>query len=239
MSNRNPFISLSTEGVVGLFFSLLTYLIPLTWPWHVFCVLLTCAIGVDVVRRMPLKNNLRVVFQVLIVAAVIGLNFEPIYSKIFPSAPVPSIGSLEYVSATIKFVRKLSTGDDYVQMQVQLKNENPYLIQYSATLSGSANGKTPQQKQVVLKGYVAANSRIFLIYNDIYNVKLNGNGEFMPAFVGILKYNVKYRSVMETDFVRSTGKTLRFISPFGSAEIYKPMNEIFPIVVRFDSEIEK
>lgn len=148
------------------------------------------------------------------------------------------LGSLQFVKGIMEVGHSKSTGNIYVQLQVEIFNENDFMIEFTAVLSGNANGVTPEPSARSVAGHIAAKGSSLLTYDRILGAKFNDNSNFNPAVVAFLKYDLKYKEVGAKDWTRASAKSLRFSQPFNYVSGATGTNKVFPTTVLVNSSSE-
>jgi hypothetical protein len=160
------------------------------------------------------------------------------------SGPVPVLGSLQYVVFTAHVTRKNSTKQTSVQMMVEVRNANNYLVQYHVHMRGNVNDKSPSPTDTEFDGYIGANETRQLMYSRIDDVPANEHPDInKPVLWGILDYDVTYWAAENSSGVkRQTSKTCRFEMTRPFSKDMKP-NEYketrLDTVIKLSNEIEK
>ena len=125
--------------------------------------------------------------------------------------PMP-VGSLAFVIFTADVHKKIGQNLADVQMIVEVKNSNNFLLKFHAKLTGTVNGKETDPKAIEFDGFAYPNQSAFLRSPRIFGVpfKINIDGR-TPAMTGYLDYDVTYReAATEQGQARRTARRVSF-----------------------------
>jgi hypothetical protein len=142
-----------------------------------------------------------------------------------PSAPIetsqiPTLGSLRYVIAVMRVsIKKGDLERANTQMEVEIHNDNNFLIGYSAKMNGSVNGKPGPRGEILFNGYVYPNQHGYLVYDTISEVNIaDSNYSDKPSILGELEYQVEYWNANNADsHKRKSSKSM-------TISYYEPIN---------------
>jgi hypothetical protein len=159
------------------------------------------------------KRKMIALIGMVLSAAVCG-GFA--ISYFWPQGKLPidvPLGSLSYQEFTAAAVRKSGTKTTSIQMIVELRNNNDFLLKFKAKMSnGHINGKKLEKPDATFDGVVYPKQNTFLRYGRIFDIPLGATqNPAVPAYAGGVDYDVTYwAGDGAKGEVRRTGKRLSF-----------------------------
>jgi len=127
-----------------------------------------------------------------------------------PATQVP-LGSLQYVQFIAEVGRAVSTKKTSVQMMLEVKNRNNFLLKYRVRMNGQVNGKTLPEPELQFDGYIGAGETRKLMYGRIDDVPANETPTLnKPTLAGVLNYEVVYWAAQFPEWKRRSVKTCAF-----------------------------
>lgn len=107
--------------------------------------------------------------------------------------PVASLASLQYVTFNPRVQRSVQKKTSAVQMAVELKNTNPFLIKIRVRLAGAVNGISPTPLGISFDTFVQPDQTLPILYTRINDVPDNADaGPGRAALHGAMTYDITY-----------------------------------------------
>lgn len=173
------------------------------------------------------------------VVGVIGWEMLSVSERLDAVLPFnrPGYGSLPFKDMIVSIERHPSGKTD-IQMSVELKNTNDFMLRYNALLIGRVNGKLPNGPILTFEGYIPANETRYMMYNKIFDVPPQ-TAPGSPVYEGYIDYDVTYSAASSSRGIRHTARRASF-STFQGAQKHAAGTRIQDkMMVRLTNEIEE
>ncbi|AZG76288.1 hypothetical protein [Methylocystis rosea] len=237
-------MAISVEGKIGIFlglFGLLGTGAIMIAPQHTeigWGLIAFSAIGFATLWAHHIGARQKMLAATGMVFFGVGFFLCLAWYFLLPVSSSIAIGSLIYVTGTMEIHHKITNNYTFGRMTFDIRNNTDTLLFYTAKLFGNINGVEVNKDREEFSGYIhprATQRLLSSMANDIKPIKSDSAHD--PTFVGVLRYEIKYKGVDERDFVRETAQTLTYNSWVTFTG--KPNIQVDKLTVLFSDSMEK
>lgn len=207
------------------------------------------AFGLDakvarMIRAATTSSNVKAIAWVISglfgIAGLVSWELLHVSERVEAVLPVhrPALGSLPFVNF-VSEVGKNPAGQIDIQMGVQLRNTNDFLVKFAAHMDGEVNGKKPEIPDLNFEGYIPPNQTGYLVYNRIYDVPRGPTHPGAAFLEGMLHYDVSYYAAPAGQSRRQSSRRVWFSSWQAAQD--RPVGTITQenLIVHFSDELEE